>query len=106
MVSDYSCFLYIPLSMSMGTGNIMVEFFSHEIELRVCRYLTRIHDVIIRIFFFAISNQSKLSPELHGGVVAGYVVTGGSQGDTGSLLPLGSNHLVIIIIISDIIISE
>ena len=39
-------------------------------------------------------------------MVARYVVTGGSQGDTGSLLPLGSNHLVIIIIISDIIIKD
>ena len=39
LLTRYSCFLYMPLSTSMGTGKMMVEFFSQEMELRVCRYL-------------------------------------------------------------------
>ena len=39
MIMFYSSFLYIPLSTSIGTGKMMVEFFSHEMELRVWRYL-------------------------------------------------------------------
>ena len=39
LLTRYSCFLYMPLSTSMGTGKMMVEFFSQEMELKVCRYL-------------------------------------------------------------------
>ena len=39
MIIFYSSFLYIPLSTSIGTGKMMVEFFSQEMELRVWRYL-------------------------------------------------------------------
>ena len=34
--------------MSIGTGNMMVEFFSQEMELRVWRYLTMIIMMVIR----------------------------------------------------------
>ena len=41
--SPYKCYLTYfldpkPLNKSIGRGNMMVEFFSAEMELRVCRY--------------------------------------------------------------------
>ena len=81
----------------------MVEFFSQEMELRVWRYLTMTMTMMIGDMIL------MTSPELHGRVVTGNVVTGCSQSHTSRLLPLGSNHLVIIIIndiIDSVIISD
>ena len=44
-----------------------------------------------------------LSPELHGGVVAGNVVTGCSQSYTRCLLPLSCDNLIIIISVINIV---
>ena len=37
---SYALFLFNPLRTSMGTGKMMVEFFSQEMELSVWRYLS------------------------------------------------------------------